>query len=845
MFIDRYDELAILQSLLGNLATRTAIQFPLREFIGIGGIGKTALLKRICDECAAHGVPYLFLDYKEFNSSNEEEFLYDILNKISSELLLPKLPEKRDAIYEFLVALNKTRHSSSKTPGVSVRYPPGELVRTFLDYFKGFYALLAFDSLGFAPSDILEFLGNEILFPLSESGSVLMILSARSRIEWGKSKYRIWRRTKSTALLTFPLEYTVEQLDLFGDVGDKVQKITCGHPEANDVVTRILEHLEQRDRFSDYEERLVRTIVDKVIRERAVIPAGLFKLFCYISVFRYFNLDFPQDVLIKYDPSKNWNDPMEVLSLVRVIQDSTDLVIEPSNHTLGYQINDFVRRTLSIYLRFHQPDVYYEISKIAASYYEQKYYNDPSNIQFLIEKIYHFVDVLRSSDSLNNDLSAARIIERELRKDLEQSLASSIYLARAGRSNISPRITDIGDRQSIYSRLKDLLEVDQELHDRVGDLAYEGGQEKSFLIQVLDESWGEFESAGAAGVVEILKHYRPEDRADESDRYDISFRPSISDVVRISRPMEITAQARIGIRTDIGSARTRYDLVQFGHGLQTLLPADLQKMLREHTSPLIIDVNDTSIPWELLYDGRNFLSLRIPTGKQIRTAEVPRVNRDQVEEPGVLLIGVPVPFSTDLAPLQFVEQEIDELQKAFRNMKMLSFDPANDILFDKEAHVWAVQKKLKSGKYKIVHFAGHSMYDSDSAQGSLFLSDGQLQTESIKSSVGGSPLVFLNACQSGRGRGEVVDAGYRGIYASGIASSFIIGGALACIAAIWEVQDSSGQKFSLGFYQELVKGASVGEALRRIKEKEYKEGIEENRSWASYVLFGDPTKRII
>ena len=308
--------------------------------------------------------------------------------------------------------------------------------------------------------------------------------------------------------------------------------------------------------------------------------------------------------------------------------------------------------------------------------------------------------------------------------------------------------------------------------------------------------------------------------------------------------MHISPQAREGISKDVQAAQTKEELIQLGAGLLGQLPTDLQKMLREHTDPLIIDVNDISIPWELLHDGKDFLSLRVPLGKQIRTAEIPRLAREKSDEIRILLIGVPVVPNSDLQPLQFVEEEISHLQEAFKTLSGITFDPANDILFDKEAHVWEVQKRLKAGRYKIIHFAGHATYDSKSEQGGILLHDGILETETIKNSVGGNPLIFLNACESAQGRGKFIHTGYLGVYLSGIASAFIIGGAMACVASIWGVLDHKGFQFSIDFYKEITKGAMVGEALRRTKFKEFKKDTVDSRAWVNYVLFGDPTQRI-
>lgn len=820
-FIDRYDELSIIEVILDSLVSHQTIQFPLREYVGMGGVGKTALLRRICERSKEKNLITIYLDCGLIATENSASFLQSVVTAVRSG-----------------AALGQPQQTPEPIAGIVDDIVPDSI---------SCFGVIALDNLHAVPHEVLEDLGNKMVFPLSEKGNWLILLGSRSRVNWGGSKYRIWRRTKSTALMTFPLEYTTEQIDHFSSMASEVHRITCGHPEANDILVQILDHVQSQERvsrhtLSDYEMRLISDIVDEVIRERSVIPPRLFRLFCYCSVLRYINSDLPSQVLEKYDATKNWNDPIEVLNVIRKMRESTDFVVRAEPSELGYTFNDFVRRSLSLYLRFLQPQDYLEISQIAVRYYSKRYHEDPANVQYLIEKIYHLIDVLRMEGKGRSDLDIARSIQEEFRQDLEQTMAGSYYLtvSRGGRS---PRLPDVSEREFAFDRLLMTVKNDHELHERLGDArGIDGGD--GFITRTLNDLWQEFRSVGV-GVLEIHRHYRADGDNEEPDIYDISFRRSAREVTAISQRIELSPQAKRGIENDIRTITTTDDLETFGAGLQGQLPIVIQKALAEHTEPLILDVNDTFIPWELLHDGREFLALRIPMGKQIRTAEVPRLSRSSHDKPRVLLVGVPTSQSLQLPPLPNVENEIIQLQETLRSYDSVDFQPGSDILFGADAHVWEVQKRISKGNYRIIHFAGHSVYDPQTDQGGIVLYDGLLKTENIKSSLKGNPLIFLNSCQAALERTELVLAGYRGVYTSGIASAFIIGGALACIASIWHVKDDLGIEFSLSFYEELVKGAMIGEALRRTKQVAATRNPSNGRSWATYILYGDPTNRVL
>lgn len=156
------------------------------------------------------------------------------------------------------------------------------------------------------------------------------------------------------------------------------------------------------------------------------------------------------------------------------------------------------------------------------------------------------------------------------------------------------------------------------------------------------------------------------------------------------------------------------------------------------------------------------------------------------------------------------------------------------------------KRALGSGRYELVHFAGHTVYDESPDKAGLVLFDRMFSLQDVKGSIAleNSPLVFLNSCHSGQEETMNVNAGYVGTYTLGIASSFIVGGAMACVGSTWKVLDKNGADFALGFYREALNGVNIGESIRRSK-IEAKINRADEKIWASYVLYGDPSIKLI
>jgi CHAT domain-containing protein len=168
-------------------------------------------------------------------------------------------------------------------------------------------------------------------------------------------------------------------------------------------------------------------------------------------------------------------------------------------------------------------------------------------------------------------------------------------------------------------------------------------------------------------------------------------------------------------------------------------------------------------------------------------------------------------------------------------------------LIGPEATGKALNDALRSGEYDVVHYAGHAVFATDDPEMSGLLLHGEelFHAEKIQRLVEGQPLVFLNACETGRTANEV-DAGqttYIGEPATGLAAAFLYGGALGCIGSLWPVYDEAASRFAIDFYHKLVDGALVGEAVRLAREAVHRD-FPDQVTWAAYSLNGDPTFRL-
>src|SRR6187549_2118435 len=121
-----------------------------------------------------------------------------------------------------------------------------------------------------------------------------------------------------------------------------------------------------------------------------------------------------------------------------------------------------------------------------------------------------------------------------------------------------------------------------------------------------------------------------------------------------------------------------------------------------------------------------------------------------------------------------------------------------------------------TGSYQVVHFIGHGVYDEDRKEGCLVFENdtggeyplGERAVREIFRGRGLS-LVFLNACESGRGGNADFN--------KGVAQSLVAHGLPALVANQYSVLDSSATSFAQHFYLSLATGMTLGESAREAR----------------------------
>ncbi|OYD88036.1 hypothetical protein CDG77_25975 [Nostoc sp. 'Peltigera membranacea cyanobiont' 213] len=149
---------------------------------------------------------------------------------------------------------------------------------------------------------------------------------------------------------------------------------------------------------------------------------------------------------------------------------------------------------------------------------------------------------------------------------------------------------------------------------------------------------------------------------------------------------------------------------------------------------------------------------------------------------------------------------------------------------------------LETGKFFMLHFACHGMFDATlPGNSAIKLSDGILRPSDIRVRFGGRrprPLLFINACHGGRSEFSFTGLG-------GWAERLVTEARVAVfVGAMWEVNDGLALRFAQRFYTGLLKdNETIAEAFRYARE-EIRQLAPYNSTWLAYSLYGDPQGRV-
>src|SRR6266702_1586660 len=286
----------------------------------------------------------------------------------------------------------------------------------------------------------------------------------------------------------------------------------------------------------------------------------------------------------------------------------------------------------------------------------------------------------------------------------------------------------------------------------------------------------------------------------------------------------------------------------------TLLPPPIQEALRHLDTPLIFNTNTPEIPWELLFEGSaksgRFLSQHLSMGRQVASGRdgpprltmpdrsTRKVGRRETQGLTVLFLVNP----TGDRPV--AEEEVATL------CTTLPESVSRMILYRQQANQLEVRMRMSADWPQVLHYTGP--YPTTTAGEPILVLGGSSRLdastlEQIFQPLPRRPLVFLSYHDDERqvrNGSSISSQQEREESMERLAGNLMAEVAGAVLTIRWPANTQRTREFAILFYQEVADGVSLGEAMRRARSSMVQHRPED-MSWMTYVLYGDPTQRLV
>jgi hypothetical protein len=292
------------------------------------------------------------------------------------------------------------------------------------------------------------------------------------------------------------------------------------------------------------------------------------------------------------------------------------------------------------------------------------------------------------------------------------------------------------------------------------------------------------------------------------------------------------------------------ELIEFGINLfETLFPNRVRRLYdeaRARSQGRRLDIIFTSMipwvadkPWEFAYDPHRHSFLAMEDVQFVRNVLTAVPAQNLLPHTAALRILVVVAQPIGQAKLS-VEEEITVIKRGFEPLISASLA---DVQVLPRATPNTLHGRLSTEQFDVVHFIGHGEFDADREQGYLLFEDETGSAQRVNDNnlrnifcQRGVRLLFLNACETGRGG--------RADFNQGVAPAIVAGGMPVVVANQFKVLDVSATSFAQRFYWSLAAGLTVGDAARESRIAVNYSFGGETIDWAVPVVFArDPNAR--
>jgi hypothetical protein len=264
--------------------------------------------------------------------------------------------------------------------------------------------------------------------------------------------------------------------------------------------------------------------------------------------------------------------------------------------------------------------------------------------------------------------------------------------------------------------------------------------------------------------------------------------------------------------------------------------------LAEHPLVVVHDDAASRIPWETLRIGTHVPAIEKGLTRQYlaRDLSVAKWLEERRLDPELSILLIVDPTED----LEGAREEGDRLRRLLAGRTSFHVEAIEGAHATKRA----ILEGFRTGRFDVVHYAGHGFFDPlrPGRSGLICAGDEVLTGIDLADAPHLPALVFFNACEVGRVR--AARRGARSVArkkpprpkprpreSTGVAESLLRGGVANFVGTYWEVGDAGAKRFAETFYTALLRGDAVDDAVLGARRSLAQ---ARNKDWADYLHYG-------
>ena len=369
-FVDRETALKYIDDAFETLQDKKRLlRTPIIDFYGVGGIGKTFLLKKVQQQCKDEHLRCIWVDASQSISNVSHE----VVRQVRQYNILPSVGES----------------------GANVLSDSISAARVLL---KQGPVVILFDAIDTSNKEQLNWL-EMLLRDLSDNENLLAVLTSKRALSFEHNR-SLARKLTLVPLEPFDRPSCEAYLNAIGnqiepEIRDRIFVWTRGYPLALNVMTQAVTSGLDPRKDGDQKEIIAR-LTDQVLNQSVLVRVDPEERDWYetilplLSVPRHFNLIVMQDLIEKFTPELARENSLAYFGLPREINQKTEAVHWDIAGT-GFSVDTPARTIFLLKLQIEQPERYYAVHRFLAQTNKKLAagVSGTDHIRYLREYLYH------------------------------------------------------------------------------------------------------------------------------------------------------------------------------------------------------------------------------------------------------------------------------------------------------------------------------------------------------------------------------------------------------------------------------------------------------------------------